>query len=326
LTNSAQRFLPAASDPTTAWLFPGQGAQEVGMGRDLYAASAAARAVFDTADEVLGYALTEVCFEGPEDRLRDTRYAQPAILTASLACLAAAIESGRITQAPGFAAGHSLGEYTALVAAGSLSLEDGLRLIQERSRLMAEAAEAYPGTLAAILGLDEQTVAAVCRDADVDVCNLNLQSQIVIGGPREAVRRAMELAKERGALRTVELNVSGAFHSRLMERAVEGLRAAVAAADIEPPYVPVVANASAEPLGGVTSVRQELGVQIARPVRWYESVSFMAAAGATRFIEFGPGHVLTGLVKRIVPGAALENISTLAEASPAGEALPAAHR
>ena len=296
------------------------------MGRDLYEGSAAARAVFETADSVLGYPLTQVCFEGPEERLRDTRYAQPAILTASLACLAAAIESGRIDAAPGFAAGHSLGEYTALVAAGAMSLEDGLRLIQERSRLMAEAAAAYPGTLAAVLGLDEQTVASVCKDADVDVCNLNLQSQIVIGGTREAVLRAMELAKARGALRTVELNVSGAFHSRLMEPAVEGLRRAVASAAIEAPYVPVVANACAEPLGGATSVRQELGVQIARPVRWYESVTFMAAAGATRFVEFGPGRVLTGLVKRIVPGAALENIGTLAEASPAGEAATAIRR
>lgn len=294
------------------------------MGRDLFEGSAAARDVFETADRVLDYPLSQICFEGPEERLRDTRYAQPAILATSLACLAAAIESGRVARVPGFAAGHSLGEYTALVAAGAMSLEDGLLLIQERSRLMAETAETHPGTLAAILGLDEQTVAAVCKEADVDVCNLNLQSQIVIGGTHQAVLKAMELAKARGALRTVELNVSGAFHSRLMEPAVAGLRRAVATAAIERPFVAVVANASAEPLGGAVSVREELGMQIARPVRWHESVSFMAEAGVTRFIEFGPGRVLTGLVKRIVPGSALENISTLAEAAPAA-AVPA-HR
>ncbi|HLF71039.1 MAG TPA: ACP S-malonyltransferase, partial [Dehalococcoidia bacterium] len=167
-------FLPEATDATTAWLFPGQGAQEPGMGLDLWSASDAARAVYETADRVLGYSLSSVCFEGPEDRLRETVYAQPAIFVTSLACLAAAVERGFVTARPAFTAGHSLGEYTALVAAGAMTLEDGLALLAERARLMAEACADPPGTLAAVIGLDEDAVEALCREADVDICNRNL--------------------------------------------------------------------------------------------------------------------------------------------------------
>jgi [acyl-carrier-protein] S-malonyltransferase len=313
LTSSALRFLPDVIDPATAWLFPGQGAQEIGMGQDLWQDSKAARDVYTSADSVLGYSLSEVCFTGPADKLRDTEYAQPAIFTTSLACLAAAIESGAVNQRPAFMAGHSLGEYTALVAAESMSLEGGLLLLRERARLMARAGEAAPGAMAAVLGLDEAAVREVCAEADVDVCNLNLPSQTVIGGSREGVLRAIELARSRGAQRALELNVSGAFHSRLMSAAVAGLEAAVAKTSVSAPLVPVVANASARLLSDEAAVRRELGAQIAQPVRWHESVEVMASAGVSRFFEFGPGRVLTGLARRLVPGATLTNFTSLSD-------------
>lgn len=285
------------------------------MGRDLFDGSAAARQVFETADRVLGYELTRVCFEGTEERLRQTEYAQPAIFTASLACLAAAIESGKIGERPAFMAGHSLGEYSALVAAGAMSFEEGLLLLQERARLMASAGAENPGALAAIIGLDEEAVIQICLDLDIDPCNLNLPNQTVVGGTREAIATAIDLAKERGAQRAIELNVSGAFHSRLMQPAVPGLVDAAVKAKIGEPQVPVVANATARPLTSAQEIEQELGVQIANPVRWHESITLMAAAGVTSFIEFGPGRVLTGLVKRLVPGAQITNISSLADVS-----------
>jgi [acyl-carrier-protein] S-malonyltransferase len=315
LANSPASFLPGDQDPAQAWLFPGQGAQEVGMGRDLYEASPAARTIFDTADAVLGYPLTTICFEGPEEQLRRTEYTQPAIFTTSLACLAAAIELGRVNRRPAFTAGHSLGEYTALVAAGALSFEGGLSLLSRRAQLMAEAGRATSGTLAAIIGLDESVVAAICHEADVDVCNLNLPAQTVIGGAIANVERAMDLAKERGASRAQALNVSGAFHSRLMRPALDGLRTAIAESDVSAPAVPVVANASASALTTAEQVRDELEVQVATAVHWHESVTLMAAGGVDTFVEFGPGRVLTGLVKRIVPGANLANIAALKDVS-----------
>ena len=310
MASSSPSFLPEPTDSSVAWLFPGQGAQEVGMGRDLYEGSAAAREVFDVADSVLGYPLSQICFEGPEDRLRLTEYTQPAILATSLAALAAAVESGLVTARPAYMAGHSLGEYSALVAAGALSLEDGLALLAERARLMAEAGRRSEGTLAAIIGLEEGSVRALCEEASADVCNLNLPLQTVIGGTREAVERAMALARERGAARVQELNVSGAFHSRLMTPAAEGLAAAIAQARVGPPAVPVVANASAAAMTSPEEVRHELLVQVNNPVRWHQSVTLMASAGVNTFMEFGPGRVLTGLAKRLVPGARLMNASS----------------
>jgi [acyl-carrier-protein] S-malonyltransferase len=283
------------------------------MGRDVYEASAAARTVYETADRVLGYSLSGICFEGPDERLRETEYTQPAIFATSLACLAAAVESGHVGARPAFMAGHSLGEYSALVAAGALSLEDGLRLLDTRARLMAEAGRTNPGTLAAILGLEVDAVRAICAEADADLCNLNLPTQIVVGGTRSAVERALELAKERG-VRAMELNVSGAFHSRLMRPAAEGLSKAVAAANVFDPEVPVVANASGEAMTSESAVREELCRQVVSTVLWHDSVTLMAAAGASTFIEFGPGRVLTGMVKRLVPGATLLNFSGLQSA------------
>lgn len=311
MPSNGSPFLPSPTDAGVAWLFPGQGAQEVGMGRDIWDASPAARDVFETADRVLGYSLSQICFEGPDERLRETEYTQPAIFITSLACVAAAAEAGAVTARPAFTAGHSLGEYTALVAAGALSLEDGLRLLDTRARLMAEAGRSNPGTLAAILGMDEEAVRGICEDADVDVCNYNLPNQTVVGGVKANVERAIELAKQRGAQRAVELNVSGAFHSRLMRPAAEALSVAVAAADIQTPQVPVIANASATAMTDADSIRDELRAQVATAVRWHDSVTLMTAAGVTTFIEFGPGRVLTGMMKRLAPSATLLNVSGL---------------
>jgi [acyl-carrier-protein] S-malonyltransferase len=190
-----------------------------------------------------------------------------------------------------------------------LSLEDGLALLNTRARLMTEAGRSNPGTLAALLGLDIEAVRAICDEADADICNLNLPTQIVIGGTRSAIEHAIELAKERGAQRALELNVSGAFHSRLMRPAAEGLAGAVAAAKVAAPQVPVVANASALPLTDEAAVREELCRQVASAVLWHDSVTLMTTAGVSTFIEFGPGRVLTGMVKRLVPGATLINVS-----------------
>lgn len=281
------------------------------MGKDLYEGSASARLVFDVADAALGYKISEVCFQGPEERLRDTRFAQPALLADSIACLAAALEGGVISARPAFMAGHSLGQYTALVAAGAMSLEAGLLLVQERARLMAEAAALSPSSMAAILGLDEDAVLAICQDSGAEVCNLNLPTQTVIGGDPAAVQRAMALAKERGATRALELNVSMASHTKQMQPAADRLRLAVAHAAIVAPEVPVVANTSAELLTTAAGVRAELPDQVAQPVLWHKSVTLMSKAGVNRFVEFGPSRVLTGLARRLIAGAELRNISSV---------------
>ena len=305
---------------TAAWVFPGQGAQKVGSGRDLYEASAAARRVFQRADAALGFPLSELCFHGPEDTLRQTVNAQPAIMAVSLACLEAAREDGLLAEEPAFVAGHSLGEYTALVAAGALDLEDGLRLVRERGRLMQMAGEERPGTMAAILGLDEETAAAVCRETGAQVCNLNAPGQIVIGGTLAAVEAALDLARQRGARRAMPLNVSGAFHTDLMTPAVKGMARALERVTLRDPQIPVLANGSARPLTSAGQVRDELLYQLDHPVQWQRSVEYMASAGVDTFIELGPGQVLTGLIRRIVPGARLLNIDSMAaiEAARAG--------
>jgi [acyl-carrier-protein] S-malonyltransferase len=285
-----------------AWVFPGQGSQQVGMGQHVLQASPAARRLFQDADSILGRPLSEICFQGPEDLLRQTENAQPAIMVVSLACQAAAEERGLLSSfTPLYVAGHSLGEYTAAVAANALSFEDGLRLVQERGRLMKLAAEENPGTMAAILGLDEQQAAALCRETGAEVCNLNAPGQIVIGGGIEAVETAMERARSYGARRAVRLNVSGAFHTSLMGPAVAGMSAAVGEVEIRDPSVPVVANGSAEPLTTAGALREELLYQLTHPVQWQQSVERMVGGGVSAFVELGPGEVLCGLIRRIAP-------------------------
>lgn len=280
------------------------------MGRDLHQAFPAARRLFQEADETLGLRLSRLCFQGPEETLRQTINAQPAIMVVSLACLQAAKEEGCLGEGSvAFMAGHSLGEYTALVAAGVLNLGDGLRLVRERGRLMQEAGEKAPGAMAAILGLGEEEIAEVCRQTGAEVCNLNSPGQIVIGGSVAAVTQAMELARARGARQAIRLNVSGAFHSSLMRPAAEGMARALAQVPFARPQVPIVANSTAQPLTSAEAIQEELVQQLHRPVLWQRSVERMIEGGVTTFIEIGPGRVLTSLIRRIDGGVGTRNIS-----------------
>lgn len=283
------------------------------MGRDVYEASGVGRTVYDISDDVLGYALSTLCFEGPEDELQQTKHAQPALFATSLAYFEAARDLHSVPDAA-FVAGHSLGEYTALVATGAINLEDGLRLVQERGRLMQEEAERRPGAMAAILGLDEEAVGAICGEAGAEVCNLNAPGQVVIGGSAETVEAAMALALERGAQRGVRLKVSGAFHTSFMQPAAEGMAKAVAEASLRDPRVPVVANTNGEPITTADGLRVELVQQLTQPVRWQRSVEYLRSQGVDAVIEFGPGRVLTGLARRIDRSIAVRNVSSFESA------------
>ena len=285
--------------PGIAWLFPGQGAQKVGMARDLCDAFPEAAAVFDEADEALGRSLSGVVFEGPEDELRQTVNTQPGILVASLAAWRAAQASGHeaVAEPPLATAGHSMGEYTALVAAGSLTVSEAVRLVARRGELMQAAGEQNPGTLAAVLGMDEEVVEAVCAEAGAEVCNLNATGQIVIGGRPEAVERAATLAEERGARRVVRLRVGGAFHTSLMAPAAEAMAPILAQAEIADPQVTVIGNVTATALSNAEDVRADLTAQIRRPVRWRDTVLRMHDLGVDTWVELGPGTVLTGLTR-----------------------------
>lgn len=270
------------------------------MGRDLYDAFPEARDVFSRADAALDRPLSAIIFEGPEEELLQTINAQPAILVTSLACLAAAkAVNPLLAKPPVFVAGHSLGEYTALVASGALDFEDGLRLVQKRGTLMQQAGEANPGTLAAILGLREQEVEAVCRETGAEICNINSETQIVVGGSHPAVARAMDLAKARGARRTMALKVSAAFHSSLMQPAAERMRQELDRVEFREPTVALVANVSGAPIDSAEALRDELSMQVRQAVRWQQSVEYMVNAGVRTFVEIGPGKVLTGLTKTI---------------------------
>jgi [acyl-carrier-protein] S-malonyltransferase len=308
-----EKLRTAPADASLAFIFPGQGSHKVGAGRDLYDSFPLAREVFQRCDEVLRLPLSQICFQGPEELLRDTANAQPAILAVSLACLAAGLESGALQRRPAFMAGHSLGEFTALVAAGALDLEEAVSLVATRGRLMAEASRRQPGTMTAIIGLDDESLDEVCRRSGVQPCNYNSPSQAVVGGSLAAVEEASRLVKERGG-RALPLNVSGGFHTSLMAPAAEEFAAAVDGCPISDPSIPVFANSSAEPLTTAAAVRQELRQQIVRPVLWHQSVLRMASSGVNSFIEVGPGRVLTGLVKRAGLGltaASLDSVDSL---------------
>ena len=289
-------------------LFPGQGSQQVGMAKALVDAYPTAKAVFEEADEVLGFALSQLCYEGPEATLTDTINAQPALLATSIATLRA-IESelGSFSNAPGantFVAGHSLGEYSALVAAGSLSYADGLRLVRTRGQLMKEAGEKLPGMMAAVLGLDEAQVTTICQEAVADggvaqVANDNCPGQLVISGDKAGMEKAMAALSKAGAKKVVPLAVSIASHSPLMQPAAEKLRAALDATPILPPQVPLIANTSATPITDVAAIRDELAAQLTGSVRWTASMQWALAQGVSRFVEIGHGEVLRDLMKRI---------------------------
>lgn len=292
-------------------MFPGQGAQFVGMGKDLYEQFQSARDLYDLADEILGFGLSRLCFEGPEEDLQQTRNTQPAIAVTSLALLKVATEvsPALLSERPAFVAGHSLGEYSALVAAGSLTFESAIKLLRARGELMQAAGDHNPGTMAAVLGLDVADCEDVCREAGAEICNVNAPGQIVIGGRREAVVRALDYAKARGAAKVIPLSVSGAFHSSLMKPAADGMTQHVATATVTDPVIPVVVNCSATPVQDELSIRHELVDQVSRPVQWSRTVEFLDEQGVTTFIEFGPGRVLTAIIKRMLRKSTTINVN-----------------
>jgi [acyl-carrier-protein] S-malonyltransferase len=292
-----------------AFVFPGQGSQYVGMGKALYEASGAARRVFQQADEILGFKLSTLCFEGPADELEDTINAQPAILTVSLACLAAMREKfeavGQKWQAPKFVAGHSLGEYTALVAAGVLDFGDALRLVRERGRLMKEQGDHRPGGMAAVVGLERPVLETACQQAAhetgrmVSVANANSPEQFVISGELLALDRAIELARAAGARTVVPLRISIASHSPLMQQAAARLADLIDRSPLRDPQVPVVTNIAGQVRTSADHIRTELASQMVAPVEWVGSVREMVAHGVDTFVEIGPGQVLSRLIRRI---------------------------
>ncbi len=310
-----QLLLGKPPDRSLALIFPGQGSQKVGMGKDIAAASPAARRVFAAADDALGFDLTHLCFAGPDPDLRLTANAQPAILATSIAFLVAALDSGAIDRRPAFLAGHSLGEYTALVAAGSLSPEDAFLLVRERGRLMERAGAARPGTMVALVGLDGRAAAEICRESGAEACNYNAPTQIVLGGTEEALEKASALARHRGG-RTLPLNVSGAFHTSLMSSAVADLAAVIDRVHIAAPQIPVISNVSARPLEDADSVRTDLKEQITRPVMWHQSIMTMISSGVSRFVEVGPGRVLTAQLQRSNPEVHTHSLDGARAASP----------
>lgn len=286
----------------TAYIFPGQGSQYVGMGKDFFEADADSRTLFRHADDVLGVPLSKICFEGPDEELKQTRNTQPAIFLHSLV-----VFRKLKSQSVDMVAGHSLGEYSALVAAGAMTFEAGLQLVRLRGELMQKAGEEQKGTMAAVVGLLPEAVEEVCKEASVAgivrPANFNSPGQIVISGSVDGVRKGMELAKARGAKLVKELVVSGAFHSPLMASARDGLKKKLDETTIVDAAIPVYANVSAEPVTRAEDIRDLLFRQLTSPVRWEESVMHMVRDGADAFVEVGPGKVLQGLVKRIASNA-----------------------
>ena len=306
-----------------AFIFPGQGSQHPGMGRDLAERFPAARQVFEEADEALGFSLSELCFNGPAEQLQLTENTQPAILTVSIAALRAAQSEG-FPRAE-FVAGHSLGEYSALVAAGGLNLGDAIRTVRARGRYMQEAVPVGTGAMAAILGADLETVNAGCEQAsEGEVCsaaNINSPSQVVIAGAAGAIDRAIVILKERGAKRAMKLNVSAPFHCAMMKPAQDRLAADLNTIQFSDSEIPLVTNVDARAVRSADLLRDSLVRQVSQPVRWLESVEFLISQGVKTFIEIGPGKVLSGLVRQIDRSVQCVNVEDEASLRAAREAI-----
>jgi [acyl-carrier-protein] S-malonyltransferase len=286
--------------PKVAYVFPGQGSQSIGMGLDLYRNYPSTKKVFDEADASLGFSLSHLCFEGPEEELTKTHNVQPAILVVSIACLDALQDTSRGNfPSPAFVAGHSLGEYTALVAAGALGLAEAVLLVRERGRLMYEAGLKNPGSMLAVIGLDEETIKDISLQSRTEISNMNCPGQIVISGAIEALTEANKLAKARGARALIPLKVSGAFHSALMEPVIAEFTKIVSNVGFQQPVVPVISNVTARPLTDIDSIKEELVKQLRNCIQWQGSVEYMIHNGITTFYEVGPGRVLTSLIRRI---------------------------
>jgi len=286
--------------PKVAYVFPGQGSQSTGMGLDLYKSYPPAKEVFDGADASLGFSLSSLCFEGPEEELTKTHNVQPAILVVSIACLKA-LEEATIANfpSPTFVAGHSLGEYTALVAAGALGLTDAVLLVRERGRLMYEAGLKNPGSMLAVIGLGEETVKDISFHSGAEISNINCPGQIVISGAAQVLTEADKLARIKGARALIPLRVSGAFHSALIEPVLAEFSKIVSNVKFQPPVIPVISNVTARPLPDVDSIKEELVKQLRNCIQWQGSVEYMMHSGVTTFYEIGPGRVLSGLIRRI---------------------------
>jgi len=281
----------------TAYIFPGQGAQFVGMGQDLYNLNEETKALFEKANDILGFRITDIMFNGTEEDLKQTKVTQPAIFLHSVVLAKALGDKFQ----PSMVAGHSLGEFSALVAAGALSFEDGLKLVAQRANAMQKACELQPSTMAAILGLDDETVEKVCAQIEdvVVAANYNCPGQLVISGTIEGVDKACALLSEAGAKRALKLNVGGAFHSPLMEPAKLELQAAIEATDIKAPICPIYQNVDAKPYTDPAAIKENLIAQLTGAVRWTQTVQNMLEDGAEAFVEVGPGNVLQGLVKKV---------------------------
>jgi len=306
-----------------AYVFPGQASQKVGMGQSVYEKYRSARDIFDEADATLGFSVSTLCFEGPSEELTKTVNVQPALVATSMACLRAAQEElGNKLPSPAFVAGHSLGEYTALAAAEALSLGDALKLVRERGRLMYEAGLKMPGSMMAVIAFDKAPLQEVCEEAGVEISNINAPGQLVISGAVDALEKAAELAKERGARRLIPLNVSGAFHSTLMEPVLAEFNDFIQGFEFRKPRVPVVSNVTALPLTDSASIKEELLSQLRRCIQWQASVEYMTRNGISTYYEIGPGTVLSGLIRRISPDthtiniSGIEDIDALADPAP----------
>jgi len=295
-----------------AFLFPGQGSQAVGMGKDLYLNSIGAREVFDEIDDTLGRKLSNLMFEGPDDELRQTENTQPAIVATSIATWRAMEEATGVMQIPNATAGHSLGEYSALAVSGVLSVTDAVKLVLERGRLMQGACEERPGGMAALIGLDEVTAQEICRETGAEMSTINTEQQIILAGDHHSLAMAIDIASARGAKKAIPLQVGGAFHSGLMSPAQNGLNSMIDSLTFHDPLVPLVGNVTARSLGTAEEVREELRMQLTSCVQWNNTVKFMLNDGITNFYEIGHGRILSGIVKRIDREAIVSNVGDFA--------------